>query len=69
MCAIRMATCLAAIRLGSSMRILPVCKAPCNMVSGSSVDFPAPGGAVMTNELCVPLMLLLTFEAMSEAGK
>ena len=51
------------------MRILPVCKAPCNMVSGSSVDFTAPGGAVMTNELCVPLMLLLTFEAMSEAGK
>lgn len=39
------------------------------MVSGSSVDFPAPGGAVMTNELCAPLMLLLTFEAMSEAGK
>lgn len=39
------------------------------MVSGSIVDFPAPGGAVMTNELCVPLMLSLTFVAMSEAGK
>lgn len=37
------------------------------MVSGSSVDFPAPGGAVMTSELCVASMLF-TRSAICAAG-
>ena len=45
--AMRSAICLAARRLGSSISTFPE-PASCRMVRGSSVDFPAPGGAVTT---------------------
>ena len=47
--AIRSAICRAASRLGSRIRILePFSTYPSRMVSGSTVDLPAPGGAVTT---------------------
>ena len=68
MSAMRSATCLAARRLGSSMRILPSeGRNPAMTVSGRRVDFPAPGGAVKTTQ---PLAVnaLLTSAAISVVG-
>ena len=44
----RPAICRAAIRRGSNIRIFPLGKVS-SIVSGKTVDLPAPGGAVTTS--------------------
>ena len=65
--AILSATWRAARRLGSSIRIFPSLIEE-STVRGSTVDFPAPGGAVTTRHPC-SASIALTWDAMPLTGR